>query len=89
MGLGYDAQGNLTNKNGQAYSFTLGNQLRSVVGKQWYAYDGYGRRVIACGSGACNYQLYSQADASTPITSIWRVASWQRGRALRRAARKR
>nr|MDO6936836.1 hypothetical protein [Xanthomonas vasicola] len=36
----------LTNKNGQAYSFTLGNQLRSVVGRQWYADDGYGRRVI-------------------------------------------
>ncbi|WP_256261314.1 RHS repeat-associated core domain-containing protein [Xanthomonas vasicola] len=63
VGMGYDAQGNLTNKNGQAYSFTLGNQLRSVVGRQWYAYDGYGRRVIACGSGPCTYQLYSQAGA--------------------------
>ncbi|WP_234030046.1 RHS repeat-associated core domain-containing protein [Xanthomonas vasicola] len=34
-----------------------------MVGRQWYADDGYGRRVIACGSGPCTYQLYSQAGA--------------------------
>ncbi|CAD7722985.1 hypothetical protein LMG31886_04650 [Xanthomonas hydrangeae] len=60
VGLSYDVQGNLSNKNGQAYTFSQGNRLRSVVNKEWYAYDGYGRRVIACGSAACNYQLYSQ-----------------------------
>ncbi len=60
VGLSYDVQGNLSNKNGQAYTFSQGNRLRSVANKEWYAYDGYGRRVIACGSAACNYQLYSQ-----------------------------
>ncbi|MCS3848242.1 transposase [Xanthomonas campestris] len=53
-------QGNLSNKNGQAYTFSQGNRLRSVANKEWYADNGYGRQVIACGSAACNYQLYSQ-----------------------------
>ncbi len=61
VGLSYDAQGNLSNKNGQLYSFDYGNRLRDVPGKEWYAYDGLGRRVLSCTSAACAYQQYSQA----------------------------
>ncbi|MGN6223065.1 RHS repeat-associated core domain-containing protein, partial [Pseudoxanthomonas sp.] len=47
VGLSYDPQGNLENKNGQAYHFDYGNRLREVVGKESYRYDGYGRRLSA------------------------------------------
>ncbi|WP_462081351.1 RHS repeat-associated core domain-containing protein [Luteimonas sp. RIT-PG2_3] len=48
MGLGYDAQGNLANKNGRTYTFDYGNRLRSNSGSPGssYAYDGHGRRVL-------------------------------------------
>ncbi len=46
VGLGYDAQGNLQNKNGQLYGFDYGNRLRETTGKEWYRYDGHGRRVL-------------------------------------------
>ena len=45
VGLGYDLQGNVSNKNGQAYDFDYGNRLRTVTGKESYRYDGLGRRV--------------------------------------------
>lgn len=47
IGLSYDAQGNLENKNGQAFRFDLGNRLREAVGKETYRYDGHGRRTEA------------------------------------------
>ncbi|MGN7830405.1 RHS repeat domain-containing protein [Pseudoxanthomonas sp. 22568] len=47
VGLSYDPQGNLANKNGQAYRFDFGNRLREVTGKESYRYDGYGRRLSA------------------------------------------
>ncbi|GAB3101309.1 hypothetical protein GCM10027159_25770 [Lysobacter terrae] len=47
VGLGYDVQGNLQNKNGQNYSFDYGNRLREVTGKESYRYDAQGRRVLA------------------------------------------
>jgi RHS repeat-associated protein len=47
VGLSYDPQGNLANKNGQAYGFDYGNRLREVSGKEYYRYDGLGRRVLA------------------------------------------
>ncbi|WP_176943766.1 RHS repeat-associated core domain-containing protein [Pseudoxanthomonas sp. CF125] len=46
VGLDYDVQGNLSNKNGQAYGFDYGNRLRDVPGKESYRYDGLGRRVL-------------------------------------------
>lgn len=49
VGLGYDTQGNLENKNGQAYQFDYGNRLRAVVGKEAYLYDAQGRRVATTG----------------------------------------
>ena len=47
VGFGYDSQGNLQNKNGQMYSFDYGNRLREVTGKEYFRYDGQGRRVLA------------------------------------------
>ncbi len=46
VGLEYDVQGNLANKNGQVHVFDHGNRLRETVGKEWYRYDGHGRRVL-------------------------------------------
>ena len=46
VGIDYDAQGNLRNKNGQAYDFDYGNRLRGVTGKEYYRYDGLGRRAL-------------------------------------------
>ncbi len=45
VGLGYDLQGNVSNKNGQTYDFDYGNRLRTVANKESYRYDGLGRRV--------------------------------------------
>ncbi|WP_363796410.1 RHS repeat-associated core domain-containing protein [Lysobacter firmicutimachus] len=47
IGLGYDVQGNLENKNGQGYAFDYGNRLRHVLGKEVYRYDALGRRVLS------------------------------------------
>lgn len=58
VGLGYDAQGNLENKNGQAYVFDYGNRLREAVGRESYRYDAEGRRVLAVASGG-NARLIS------------------------------
>lgn len=46
VGIGYDPQGNVNNHNGQQYVFDFGNRLREAVGKEWYRYDGHGRRVL-------------------------------------------
>lgn len=49
IGLGYDLQGNLQNKNGAEFRFDMGNRLRKVgplaVPTSEYAYDGHGRRI--------------------------------------------
>jgi len=47
VGLGYDEQGNLSNKNGSVHTFDYGNRLREVSGIETYRYDGFGRRVLA------------------------------------------
>lgn len=47
VGLIYDAQGNLYNKNGRLHYFDYGNRLRGVEGRESYRYDGHGRRVLA------------------------------------------
>jgi RHS repeat-associated protein len=63
VGLSYDVQGNLSTRNGQAYEFDFGNRLRSVPGREWYRYDGLGRRVqttSADGSKTTNWQ-YAQS----------------------------
>ncbi|WP_181902791.1 RHS repeat protein [Lysobacter soli] len=45
--IGYDVQGNVQNKSGDAFQFDFGNRLRSVAGKEAYWYDAYGRRARA------------------------------------------
>lgn len=62
VGLGYDVQGNLANKNGQQYTFDMGNRLREVPGKESYRYDGHGRRVQSTAAGTGDVlSLYSNA----------------------------
>lgn len=60
VGLGYDAQGNLANKNGMLHQFDRGNRLREAAGET-YQYDGHGRRVLAVRNGQKLYSLYDQA----------------------------
>nr|WP_323134523.1 RHS repeat-associated core domain-containing protein [Xanthomonas campestris] len=61
VGLSYDPQGNLKNKNGQVYTFDYGNRLRDVTGKESYAYDAYGRRTVAGRPTTLTAQVYTQA----------------------------
>jgi RHS repeat-associated protein len=74
IGLGYDAQGNLNNKNGVAYAFDYGNRLRSVTSStltSTYVYDGHGRRVLDA-TTAGKYSQYTQ-DGRLAITSDLRA----------------
>jgi len=57
VGLGYDVQGNLENKNGVVHQFDYGNRLREVNGREKYRYDAHGRRVWA--SSATLGDIYS------------------------------
>ncbi|MNB70489.1 tRNA(Glu)-specific nuclease WapA precursor [compost metagenome] len=50
-GLGYDVQGNLSVRNGQAFTFDYGNRLRAAGTAESYEYDAHGRRVKASASG--------------------------------------
>jgi RHS repeat-associated protein len=62
VGLDYDQQGNLFNKNGQIHNFDYGNRLRSVSGKETYRYDGLGRRVQTTSTnGKTTLWQYSQS----------------------------
>lgn len=61
VGLGYDAQGNLNNKNGQGFVFDFGNRLREATGKEIYRYDGHGRRTLAKHSSGVIGSMYDQA----------------------------
>jgi RHS repeat-associated protein len=45
--LTYDAQGNVYQKNEQRYTFTQDNRLRNVANKEYYRYDGHGRRTLS------------------------------------------
>lgn len=62
VGLDYDLQGNLRNKNGQLYEFDYGNRLRHVPGKEAYRYDALGRRIQAWNPALISIlSQYSQA----------------------------
>lgn len=62
VGFGYDPQGNVNNKSGQGYEFDYGNRLRDSIGKEWYRYDGHGRRVLSWpGVGLGMLSMYSNA----------------------------
>jgi RHS repeat-associated protein len=61
IGLGYDAQGNLANKNGVFYTFDYGNRMRAG-GPETYRYDVQGRRIRSINStGQVVYSLYAQS----------------------------
>jgi hypothetical protein len=65
VGLDYDEQGNLENKNGVLYDFDFGNRLRTVtdtVGAKTstYLYDGLGRRVRDTVNGLSKHSHYLQ-----------------------------
>lgn len=61
VNIGYDAQGNLSSKNGQSYAFDYGNRLRATAGTT-YRYDGAGRRVQATSpDGKKQLWMYSQS----------------------------
>lgn len=62
VGIDYDLQGNVQNKNGQTYTFDVGNRLRNVTNKEAYRYDGLGRRVTTWKlNNAAELWMYSQA----------------------------
>jgi RHS repeat-associated protein len=60
VGLGYDVQGNLANKNGQAFQFDYGNRLRVVPEREEYRYDGHGRRIFAWSPQGLVLSQYAQ-----------------------------
>lgn len=62
VGLSYDRQGNLANRNGQNYLFDHGNRLREVSEREGYHYDGHGRRIMSWRpDGGLNFSLYGQS----------------------------
>ena len=62
LGIGYDANGNVSQRGGQAYSFDIGNRLRHASGKASYLYDGHGRRHwIGRTDGSGRLSAYSRS----------------------------
>ena len=59
--LAYDARGNLSNRNGQAFTFDLGNRLRAALGTESYRYDAQGRRARTFMAPGLLYEAYGQA----------------------------
>jgi YD repeat-containing protein len=58
----YDSRGNTIDKGSASFSFNLANSLVEVKGKESYAYDAYGRRVLKTrlgSGGAKTYYVYS------------------------------
>jgi YD repeat-containing protein len=62
VGLGYDAQGNLTNKNGMRFAFDMANRLRDVSGSATahYVYDAQGMRVRDDADAGSKRSFYSK-----------------------------
>jgi RHS repeat-associated protein len=60
--LAYDARGNTTSKNSQAFVFDAVNRMNQVTGQQVYRYDGQGRRVQTTDAdGKTTFWIYSQS----------------------------
>jgi hypothetical protein len=62
IGLSYDAQGNLANKNGQGFRFDFGNRLREAISRESYRYDGHGRRVRSKATGQADIASFYGQD---------------------------
>jgi hypothetical protein len=60
VGIDYDPQGNVSNRNGRAYGFDYGNRLRTALGTELYRYDAFGRRVLTQSSGIKSFALYAR-----------------------------
>ena len=72
VGLGYDLQGNVSNKNGQTYDFDYGNRLRTVTGKESYRYDGLGRRVQSTATDGSKTTIWQYTQAGQmAFSSDW------------------
>ena len=69
VGLDYDYQGNLQNKNGVVHDFDYGNRLHGVTGKETYMYDGQGRRLLAVNGAGGIWTQYSLSGQQTYIQS--------------------
>nr|WP_244981559.1 hypothetical protein [Corallococcus exercitus] len=58
----YDAQGNITQRGAQTFSFDIANRMSAAANKATYSYDGFGRRVKAVATnGMTTISLYSPA----------------------------
>ncbi|MBT9494961.1 MAG: hypothetical protein IV107_22000, partial [Paucibacter sp.] len=67
----HDANGNITQRGGQSFTFDLGNRISSAPGKASYVYDGLGRRTkIVSTDGSTRIQMY---DAAGQL--IWATSS--------------
>lgn len=76
VGLGYDLQGNVINKNGQGYDFDYGNRLRTVSSKESYRYDGLGRRVQTTATDGSKTTLWQYTQAGQMLfSSDWEGAN--------------
>jgi RHS repeat-associated protein len=60
VGMSYDDQGNLTQKNSKTFKFDFGNRLREAQSTEKYRYDAFGRRILTESSNGRNYTLYSK-----------------------------
>lgn len=60
VGLSYDAQGNLVNRNGQTFSYDHGRRMKSADGLESYRYDGWGRRTLAIAGDGEIASMYGQ-----------------------------
>lgn len=57
----YDAQGNITRRGNQTYTFDQANRMTSAGGLATYSYDGLGRRISTVGADQVNrIQIYTQ-----------------------------
>jgi RHS repeat-associated protein len=57
--FGYDANGNLSQRGAQTFTFDIGNRLVSAAGRASYTYDGHGRRTqVNYADGSWKVQVY-------------------------------
>ena len=60
VNIGYDANGNITSRGTQGFTFDIGNRMASATGKASYVYDGHGRRLkVNYADGSSKLQMYS------------------------------